>query len=132
MFSLTLREYIMIAHSLPHPFFGPAQGKHGATFTIDVTFYAKKLDAHNVVVDIGKGLDVLKATLKPLNYQDLDTIPEFKGKLTTTEFLCQHIFDCVKLAKNNGELGQDHGRLEALKVTLIENHLAQASYKAAL
>jgi 6-pyruvoyl-tetrahydropterin synthase len=132
MFSLTLREYIMIAHSLPHPFFGPAQGKHGATFTIDVTFYATKLDAHNVVVDIGKGLDVLKATLKPLNYQDLDTIPEFKGKLTTTEFLCHHIFECVKRAKNNGELGQDHLRLEALKVTLIENHLAQASYKAAL
>jgi 6-pyruvoyl-tetrahydropterin synthase len=125
MFSLTLRDSIMIAHSLPAPFFGPAQGKHGATFTVDVTFYRPTLDKHNVVIDIGAGLETLKAALKPLNYQDLDTLPQFKGILTTTEFLAHYIFE--KLAAFSKAAG-----VTQLKVTLIENHLAQASYKGAL
>jgi 6-pyruvoyl-tetrahydropterin synthase len=120
----------MIAHSLPAPFFGPAQGKHGATFTVDVTFYRQTLDKHNVVLDIGAGLEALKALLKTLNYQDLDTLPQFKGVLTTTEFLCHYIFEKLKTAIHKGEMGEDAKALSAIKVTLIENHLAQASFKS--
>jgi 6-pyruvoyl-tetrahydropterin synthase len=130
MFSLEVRDSIMIAHSLPAPFFGPAQGKHGATFTVDVTFYREKLDQHNVVIDIGKAIDVLKAILKPLNYQDLDTLPMFKGILTTTEFLSHYIFEELKKAKS--QFGDDGQGVNAIKVMLTENHLAKAGYKGAV
>ena len=88
MFAVEVRDRIMIGHSLPDPFFGPAQGMHGATFVVDVAFFREKLTKQNVVVDIGAALEVLNKTLKPLAYKNLDTLPEFKGKLTTTEFLC--------------------------------------------
>jgi 6-pyruvoyl-tetrahydropterin synthase len=130
MFSLTVRDSIMIAHSLPAPFFGPAQGKHGATFTVDVTFFRDNLDRHNVVIDIGKAIDVLKAILKPLNYQDLDTLPMFKGILTTTEFLAKYIFD--EFIKAKAEFGEDGKGLTHIEVILTENHLAKAGYKGAV
>ena len=89
MYAVEVRDRIMIAHSLPDPFFGPAQNMHGATFVVDVAFFRETLTAQNVVVDIGAALDVLNKTLKPLAYKNLDEIAAFKGKLTTTEFLCR-------------------------------------------
>jgi 6-pyruvoyl-tetrahydropterin synthase len=95
MYGVEVRDRIMIAHSLPDPFFGPAQNMHGATFVVDVAFFRATLTRHNVVVDIGAALDVLNKTLKPLSYQNLDALPQFKGTLTTTEFLCRYVFDAM-------------------------------------
>ncbi|MGD9801856.1 MAG: 6-pyruvoyl tetrahydropterin synthase family protein [Hyphomicrobiaceae bacterium] len=129
MFAVEVRDRIMIAHSLPHPFFGPAQGMHGATFVVDVAFYREKLTAQNVVVDIGAALDVLSKTLKPLAYKNLDEIPEFKGKLTTTEFLAKHIFDRMAEAATSGALGADGKGLSKIRVTLHETDLARAWFE---
>lgn len=132
MYSVEVRDRIMIAHSLPDPFFGPAQGKHGASFVVDVAFFREELTAQNVVVDIGAALDVLSKVLKRLAYQDLDTLPEFAGQLTTTEFLCRHVFDRMVEAARSGSLGADGGGLAKIRVTLHEHDLARASYEAAL
>jgi 6-pyruvoyl-tetrahydropterin synthase len=132
MFSVEVRDRIMIAHSLPHPFFGPAQGKHGATFVVDVAFFRTKMTAQNVVVDIGAALDVLNKTLKPLAYQDLDTLPQFKGILTTTEFLCKYIFDAMVAAAKSGALGEDGKGLSKVRVTLHETDLARASFEGSV
>ena len=129
MFSVEVRDRIMIAHSLPDPFFGPAQHMHGATFVVDVAFYREKLTAQNVVVDIGAALDVLNKTLKPLGYQNLDALPEFKGHLTTTEFLCKYVFDAVAKAAREGALGADGTGLSKLRVTLSETDLARATFE---
>lgn len=126
MYAVEVRDRIMIAHSLPDPFFGPAQGMHGATFVVDVAFYREKLTAKNVVVDIGAALEVLSKTLKPLAYKNLDALPEFKGKLTTTEFLCQHVFEAVAKAAKSGALGEDGRSLAKIRVTLHETDLARA------
>ena len=107
MYSVEVRDRIMIAHSLPDPFFGPAQHMHGATFVVDVAFFRSELTPQNVVVDIGAALDVLNKTLKPLAYKNLDELPQFKGKLTTTEFLCRHVFDRMAEAARTGALGAD-------------------------
>eukprot|EP01037_Dinobryon_pediforme_P001862 gene1862-1891_t len=120
----------MIAHSLPDPFFGPAARKHGATFVVDVAFMRPSLTAQNVVVDIGAAQTALKAVLGPLNYQDLDTIEGFAGKLTTTEFMCRHVFDAMKAAITRGELGEGADQLAAMRVTLSETHLAKAWFEA--
>jgi len=129
MFCVEVRDRIMIAHSLPDAFFGPAQGMHGATFVVDVAFFREELTAKNVVVDIGAALDVLKQTLKPLAYQNLDTLPMFAGKLTTTEFLARHIFDAIASAARDGALGEDGQGLAKIRVTLHETDLARASYE---
>lgn len=129
MFAVEVRDRIMIAHSLPDPFFGPAQGMHGATFVVDVAFFRESLTKQNVVVDIGAALDVLNRTLKPLAYKNLDTLPEFKGKLTTTEFLCRHIFDAMAKAARDGALGEDGKGLSRIRVTLGETDLARAWYE---
>jgi 6-pyruvoyl-tetrahydropterin synthase len=130
MYCVEVRDRIMIAHSLPDPFFGPAQGMHGATFVVDVAFYRETLTSKNVVVDIGAALDVLAATLKPLAYQNLDTLPEFAGQLTTTEFLARHIFDALAGAARAGALGEEGRGLSKIRVTLHETDLASASYEA--
>lgn len=129
MYSVEVRDRIMIAHSLPDPFFGPAQHMHGATFVVDVAFFREQLTAQNVVVDIGAALTVLNKTLKPLAYQNLDALPEFKGKLTTTEFLCRHVFDRMQAAAKEGELGADAKGLAKIRVTLSETDLARASFE---
>jgi len=129
MFAVEVREAIMIAHSLPDPFFGPAAGKHGATFVVDVAFFRETLTEHNVVVDIGRAGQTLKAVLEPLAYKDLDDLPQFKGTLTTTEFLCKHIFDEVRAAVLRGDLGPGSDRLAKLRVTLGEAHLARAWFE---
>jgi len=129
MYSVEVRDRIMIAHSLPDPFFGPAQNMHGATFVVDVAFFREELTAQNVVVDIGAALTVLSQTLKPLAYQNLDTLPQFKGVLTTTEFLCRYIFDRMAEAVTSGALGKDASGLSKIRVTLVETDLARASFE---
>ncbi len=129
MYALEVRDHIMIAHSLPGEFFGPAQGLHGATFIVDVAFFRETLDAHNVVVDIGRASEVLSAVLKSLNYANLDAVPALAGKLTTTEFLCRHIFDEMTSAIRAGHLGPDAEGLAALRVTLHESHVARAWFE---
>jgi 6-pyruvoyl-tetrahydropterin synthase len=129
MYALEVRDHIMIAHSLPGEFFGPAQKVHGATFVVDVAFFRETLDAHNVVVDIGRASETLKAVLAPINYINLDTVPELAGKLTTTEFLCRHIFDRMAEAARSGELGSGSEGLAMIRVTLHESHVARAWYE---
>lgn len=132
MFSVEVRDRIMIAHSLPDPFFGPAQAMHGATFVVDVAFFRERLTAQNVVVDIGAALETLAAVLKPLRYRNLDEVPAFAGHLTTTEFLCHHIFEAMAAAARDGTLGEDGTGLARIRVTLHETDLARASYEGAL
>jgi 6-pyruvoyl-tetrahydropterin synthase len=122
----------MIAHSFRGQVFGPAQALHGATFVVDAAFIAKTLDHNGIVVDIGLALDVLKATLKPLNYSNLDDHPEFKGVNTTTEFLTKYIFDQLATAARAGTLGRDGKELYAIRITISESHVARAWYEAAL
>ena len=129
MFAVEVRDRIMIGHSLPDPFFGPAQNMHGATFVVDVAFFRETMTKQNVVVDIGAALDVLGATLKPLTYQNLDTLPQFKGKLTTTEFLCHYVFEEMARAARSGALGEDGKSLAKLRVTLHETDLARAWFE---
>src|SRR5215470_6598162 len=97
----------MIAHSFRGAMFGPAQALHGATFVIDAAFISEKLDTNGVVIDIGRAHEVLKSVLVPLNYRNLDDIPEFKGANTTTEFLTKHIYDRLAEAARAGKLGRE-------------------------
>lgn len=129
MFAVEVRDRIMIGHSLPDPFFGPAQNMHGATFVVDVAFFREKMTKQNVVVDIGAALDTLALVLKPLKYKNLDEVPAFKGVLTTTEFLCKHIFDEMARAAASGALGEDGKGLAKIKVTLHETDLARAWFE---
>lgn len=129
MYAVEVRDAIMIAHSLPDPFFGPAANKHGATFVVDIAFMRPELTAQNVVVDIGAAQTALKSVLGPLNYKDLDEVASFAGHLTTTEFLCRHIFDAMKAAISHGDLGADATGLAAMRVTLSETHLAKAWFE---
>ena len=132
MYAVEVRDRIMIAHSLPDPFFGPAQNLHGATFVVDVAFYREKLTTKNVVVDIGAALEVLNKTLKPLAYQNLDALEEFKGVLTTTEYLCRYVFDAMAKAAKAGALGEDGNGLAKIRVTLHETDLARAFFEGPL
>ena len=129
MYAVEVRDRIMIAHSLPDPFFGPAQNMHGATYVVDVAFFRDELTRHNVVVDIGAAHQVLHEVLKPLAYRNLDDLPEFKGKLTTTEFLCRYIFEAMAKAAREGALGEDGKTLNRIRVTLHETDLARAWYE---
>lgn len=129
MFAVEVRDHIMIAHSLPSPVFGPAQGMHGATFVVDAAFFTEDIDENSLTVDIGLATDELKAALDPLRYGNLDEKPEFKGKITTTEFLCKHIFDQLATAARAGRLG-DNGRVKRIRILLHESHAARAWYEA--
>jgi 6-pyruvoyl-tetrahydropterin synthase len=132
LFALEVRDHIMIAHSFRGAVFGPAQAMHGATFVIDAAFFAETLDANGIVIDIERAHEVLTAILAPLNYRNLDELPDFKGFNTTTEFLTRHIFDQLAKAARAGELGRDGRELKAIRVTLSESHLARAWYEADL
>ena len=127
MFSVEVCDRMIIAHSLPGPFFGPAQNMHGATFVLDVALFREQLPAQNVVADTGAALDVVSKTLKPLAYQTLDALPQFEGVLTTTEFLCKHNFDAVSAAARSGALGAGGKTFSRIRVTLNETDLARAS-----
>ena len=127
MYAVEVRDHIMIAHSLPGEVFGPAQGMHGATFVVDVAFFRDELDPDNIVVDIGRATEALKAILKPINYANLDEHAPFAGKgPTTTEFLCRHIFQEMALKVRGGDLGPHASGLTNLRVTLNESHVARA------
>jgi 6-pyruvoyl-tetrahydropterin synthase len=132
VFAVEVRDHIMIAHSFKGAVFGPAQGLHGATFVVDAAFLAETLDENGIVIDIGRAHEVLKATLGPLNYKNLDTLPGFKGRNTTTEFLAKHIHDRLAEAARSGGLGRDGKALKAIRVTLSESHVARAWYEALL
>ena len=132
MFAVEVRDHIMIAHSFRGAVFGPAQAVHGATFVIDACFIAESLDANGIVIDIGKAHEALKAVLGPLNYRNLDGVPEFKELNTTTEFLAKHIFDRLAEAARAGRLGRDGHGLTAIRVTISESHVARAWYEASL
>ena len=132
MFTVEVRDHIMIAHSFRGTVFGPAQALHGATFVVDAAFVADTLDANGIVIDIGRAHDALKAMLGPLNYRNLDDIPEFRGQNTTTEFLSKHIYDGLAKAARAGQLGRPGRELKALRIRLSESHVARASYEAPL
>ena len=132
MFAVEVRDHVMIAHSFRGAVFGPAQAMHGATFVVDAAFIAEELDGNGIVVDIGRAHDVLKAILAPLNYRNLDEIPEFKGINTTTEFLTKHIFDKLAAAAKSGGLSRDGRALKAIRITISESHVARAWYEGPL
>lgn len=132
MYAVEVRDHIMIAHSLPGEVFGPAQGKHGATYVVDVAFFRRELPAERIVVDIGRAHAALKAALAPIDYADLDVADATRGELTTTEWLCRHIFDRMAEALREGRLGPGSEGVERLRVTLNESHLARAWYEADL
>ena len=132
MFAVEVRDHIMLAHSLPGEVFGPAQGLHGATYVVDVAFFRETLSADGIVVDIGRAHDALKAALKPLNYANLDDLPQFEGVVTTTEVLAKHIFDQLADAARSGALGPGSEGLQKIRVVLNESHLARAWYEGVL
>ena len=132
MFAVEVRDHIMLAHSLPGEVFGPAQGLHGATYVVDVAFFRETLSADGIVVDIGRAHAALKAALEPLNYANLDALPQFEGVVTTTEYLCKHIFDLLVAAARSGALGPGAEGLQKIRVVLNESHLARAWYEGAV
>lgn len=132
MFAVEVRDHMMIAHSLPRPVFGPAQGMHGATFVVDAAFFTADLDENGLAVDIGLATEVLKEALTPLNYQNLDTLEMFAGKVTTTEFLAKHLFDRIADAIRGGRLGDGSSRIRKLRITLHESHVARGWFEAEL
>ena len=123
MYTVKVRQHIMIAHSLKSEAFGPAQNLHGATYVVDVSFRSKTLTKDEIVIDIGLAHDILKKVLQPLDYQNLDELPQFEGLLTTTEFLAKYIHDEIEKELN----GKFNG---SLKVELGESHVAWASYES--
>jgi 6-pyruvoyl-tetrahydropterin synthase len=132
VFSLTVRDHVMVAHSFHGEVFGPAQRLHGATFVVDATFHRPELDADNVVVDIGLATCELNAILGDLNYRNLDEVPEFAGVNTTTEFLAKVIADRLVERVSDGSLGEGARGLTEISVTLRESHLAWATYHRSL
>ena len=132
MFAVEVRDHIMIAHSFRGAVFGPAQALHGATFVIDACFIAETLDTNGIVIDIGRAHDALKAVLGPLNYRNLDSVPEFKELNTTTEFLTKHIFERLAEAARGNKLGREGRELKAIRITISESHVARAWYEANL
>ena len=132
MFAVEVRDHIMLAHSLPGEVFGPAQGLHGATYVVDVAFFRETLSSDGIVVDIGRAHEALKAALAPLNYANLDALPQFEGVVTTTEFLAKHIFDQIAGAARSGALGPGAQGLQKIRVVLNESHVARAWYEGDL
>ena len=132
MFSVTVRDHIMVAHSLRGEVFGPAQRLHGATYVVDATFRRRDLDEDGIVVDIGKATEELRAVLADLNYKNLDEEPALAGANTSTEALARLIADRLAERVQDGALGDAVRELDALSVTLHESHVAWASYERAL
>ena len=129
MYAVEVRDHIMIAHSFKGELFGPAQAMHGATFVVDVAFFREELTSDGVVVDIGRAHDALKAALEALNYRNLDELPQFAGKNTTTEFLSRHIFEAMAGAARSGALGPGGEGVARIRVTLHESHVARAWFE---
>ena len=132
MFAVTIRDHIMIAHSLRGEVFGPAQQLHGATFVVDATFRRGELDEHGIVVDIGRATEALRGVLAELGYRNLDEAPALAGMNTTTEELARVIADRLAALARDGGLGEGGRDLDGLMVTLHESHVAWASYERPL
>jgi 6-pyruvoyl-tetrahydropterin synthase len=132
VFSVTVRDHMMIAHSLRGEVFGPAQRLHGATYVVDATFRRATLDADGIVVDIGRATEVLHAVLGELGYRNLDDEDEFAGVNTTTEALARVVADRLADHARAGDLGDAARELDGLVVTLRESHVASASYERTL
>jgi 6-pyruvoyl-tetrahydropterin synthase len=132
VFSVTVRDHMMIAHSLRGAVFGPAQQLHGATFLVDATFRREALDPDGVVVDIGRAGEQLHAVVGELTYRNLDDEPSLHGTNTTTEVLARLVADRLAERIHAGELGDGAHELAAIAVTLHESHVAWASYERAL
>ncbi|MDX1566998.1 MAG: 6-carboxytetrahydropterin synthase [Longimicrobiales bacterium] len=132
MYSLTVRDHFMIAHSFRGEIFGPAQRLHGATYVVEVTFRRPELDDHGLVVDIGKAGEELRRVLEKLDYRNLDEVPEFQGQNTTTEFLARIVFDRLADAAREGRLGDQADGIERIEVILRESHVAWGGYEGAL
>jgi 6-pyruvoyl-tetrahydropterin synthase len=132
VFSVTVRDHIMIAHSFAGEVFGPAQRLHGATFVVDASFRRAELDDDDLVVDIGRAAQELSALLGELNYRNLDDDPAFTGRNTSTELLAQVIADRLAERIRAGALGDNARGLAGIAVTLHESHVAWASYERSL
>jgi 6-pyruvoyl-tetrahydropterin synthase len=129
VYTVTVRDHMMIAHSFRGEVFGPAQRLHGATYVVDAEFRRPELDADGIVVDIGRAADALRRVLADLNFRNLDEVSEFTGRNTTTEFLARVVFDRLVDALRRGELGPGAGGVASLRVTLHESHVASAGYE---
>lgn len=132
MYSITVRDHVMIAHSFRGEVFGPAQRLHGATYVVDLELRRPALDEDGLVVDIGLASQALHEVLGEVNYRNLDDEPAFGGANTTTEFLARVVFDRIAARIRAGELGPGAAGLSALRVTLHESHIAAASYEGEL
>jgi 6-pyruvoyl-tetrahydropterin synthase len=132
MFSVTVRDHMMIAHSFRGDVFGPAQRLHGATYVVDATFRRSDLDADGIVVDIGRAASELHDILAALTYRNLDDEPDFAGANTSTEWLAKVIADRLAARVHGGAFGEGARELEGLAVTLHESHIAWAGYERAL
>ena len=132
MYRVTVRDHVMIAHSLHGEVFGPAQRLHGATYVVDATFSGERLDADGIVVDIGRASEELHSVLADLNYRNLDDEPTLAGRNTTTEELARVIADRVVGRVHAGALGDAARELAGVTITLHESHIAWASYERTL
>jgi len=132
MYTVTVRDHMMIAHSFRGDVFGPAQRLHGATYVVDAEFRRPDLDDDGIVVDIGRAGDALKRVLSELTFRNLDDVPAFSGRNTTTEFLAKVVFDRLLDALRRGDLGPGAGAIASLRVTLHESHVASAAYEGAV
>jgi 6-pyruvoyl-tetrahydropterin synthase len=131
VFEVTVSDHMMIAHSLPGEVFGPAQALHGATYVVEAAFARDELDAHGIVLDIGRALDALKGVLSDLTYRNLDEVESLAGLTTTTEVLCREIADRLAARVHDGTLGIAAADLARIRVTLRESPVAWASYERA-
>jgi 6-pyruvoyl-tetrahydropterin synthase len=132
VFSLTVCDHVMIAHSFKGEVFGPAQKLHGATYAVEAEFRVPALDVHGLVVDIGLARAELRRALDSFDYDNLDALPQFAGQNTTTEFMAAHVHALLVAALKAGRLGESGRRITTLKVLLRESPLAWAAYEAAV
>jgi 6-pyruvoyltetrahydropterin/6-carboxytetrahydropterin synthase len=132
MYSLAVRDHVMIAHSFRGAVFGPAQALHGATYVVDAEFRRARLDDDGLVVDIGLASQQLREVLAELNYRNLDEVPALRGRNTTTEYLAGFIHERLAAGIRAGRLGEGARALTSLRVSLHESHVAWAAYEAAL
>ena len=128
MYSITVRNNILIAHSLPGEVFGPAQNMHGATYIVDAEFFAKKVNEYNIIMDLGVVTTILADVLKFYSYKNLDDVDEFKGVITSTEFLAKDIYERICVRLKNDYL-DDYHQLHKIKITLTESNVAWASFE---
>ena len=132
MYSVTVRDHMMIAHSFRGDVFGPAQRLHGATYVVDVELRRRDLDSDGVVVDIGRAGEELRQIVGGLSYRNLDDEAGFAGRNTTTEFLARVVFDRMAAAIRRGALGPGANAIESMRITLHESHVASASFDGRL